>query len=97
VRLEVRTAIADYRSAIAREAAGRRTVEQAHESQRIIRDRYDAGLASATEVLRAAELVAQAESARTSTVVDVHVTAAALDRATGRLATHPDLKPEAKQ
>jgi outer membrane protein TolC len=83
VRLEVRTAIAEYRSAIAREAAGRRTVEQAHESQRIIRDRYDAGLASAGDVLRAAELVAQAESARTSAVIDVHVTAAALDRAAG--------------
>lgn len=84
VRLEVRTAIAEYRSAVAREIAGRRIVEQAHESQRIIRDRYDAGLASASDVLRAAELLAQAEAARTSAVVDLHVTAAALDRATGR-------------
>lgn len=84
VRLEVRTAIAEYRSALAREAAGRQIVEQAHESQRIIRDRYDAGLASAGDVLRAAELVAQAESARAGAVVDVHVSAAALDRATGR-------------
>lgn len=84
VRLEVRTAIAEYRSAVAREATGRRVVEQARESQRIIRDRYDAGLASASDVLRAAELVAQAESARTSAVIDVHVTAAAIDRAAGR-------------
>ena len=97
VRLEVRTAMADYRSAVAREAAGRRTVEQAHESQRIVRDRYDAGLAPASEVLRATELVAQAESARISTVVDVHVSAAALDRAIGRPALLPDMKPEAKQ
>jgi outer membrane protein TolC len=93
VRLEVRTAIAEYRSAVAREAAGRRIVEQAHESQRIIRDRYDAGLASASDVLRAAELVAQAESARTSAVIDVHVTAAALDRAAGRSDTQPDVEP----
>ena len=84
VRLEVRTGIAEYRSAVAREATGRRIVEQAHESQRIVRDRYEAGLASASDVLRAAELVAQAESARTSAVIDVHVTAAALDRAAGR-------------
>ena len=73
-----------YRSATAREATGREIVEQAHESQRIIRDRYEAGLASASDVLRAAELVAQAESARTSAVIDVHVTAAAIDRAAGR-------------
>ena len=84
VRLEVRTGIAEYRSAVAREATGRRIVEQARESQRIVRDRYEAGLASASDVLRAAELLAQAESARTSAVIDVHVTAAALDRAAGR-------------
>ncbi len=84
VRLEVRTAVAEYRSATAREATGREIVEQAHESQRIIRDRYEAGLASAGDVLRAAELVAQAELARTSAVIDVHVTAAAIDRAAGR-------------
>ena len=84
VRLEVRTAVADHRSAVAREATGRRVVEQARESQRIIRDRYEAGLAPASDVLRAAELVAQAESSRTSAVIDVHVTAAAIDRAVGR-------------
>ena len=84
VRLEVRTAIAEYHSAIAREATGRRIVEQARESQRIVRDRYEAGLASASDVLRAAELLAQAESARTTAVIDVHVTAAALDWAAGR-------------
>ena len=66
------------------EATGRRVVEQARESQRIIRDRYEAGLAPASDVLRAAELVAQAESSRTSAVIDVHVTAAAIDRAVGR-------------
>ncbi len=84
VRLEVRTAIAQYRSAAAREATGREVVEQARESQRIIRDRYDAGLTPASDVLRAAELLAQAESARASAIVDVHVTAAAVDRAVGR-------------
>lgn len=84
VRLEVRTAVAEHRAAVAREAAGRRIVEQAKESQRIIRDRYDAGLASASDVLRAAELVAHAESTRTSAVIDVHVSAAAIDKAAGR-------------
>ena len=84
VRLEVRSAVAGHRAALAREAASRRMVEQARESQRIIRDRYDAGLAPATDVLRAAELVSQAETARTSAVVDARVSAAALDRAAGR-------------
>jgi outer membrane protein TolC len=44
VRLEVRTARAQLEGAIAREAVGRALVMQARESQRIIRDRYEAGL-----------------------------------------------------
>jgi outer membrane protein TolC len=84
VRLEVRTAVATYRSAIDRELVSRRMVEQALESQRIIRDRYEAGLAPASDVLRAAELLARAEAGRTAAIVDAHVTAAALDRAVGR-------------
>jgi outer membrane protein TolC len=84
VRLEVRTAAAEHAAAIARDAASREMVEQARESQRIIRDRYEAGLTPASEVLRAAELLAQSEAARTAAAIDVHVTAAALARATGR-------------
>ena len=83
LRLEVRTATAAYRSALAREAAERRIVEQARESQRMVRDRYEAGLSQAADVLRAAELVAQAEAARTAALMDLQVTAAALDRAVG--------------
>ena len=79
----MRTATAAYRSALAREAAERRIVEQARESQRMVRDRYEAGLSQAADVLRAAELVAQAEAARTAALMDLQVTAAALDRAVG--------------
>jgi outer membrane protein TolC len=92
IRLEVRTTIAGYQAAVAREATGRRAVEQARESQRIIRDRYDAGLAPASDVLRAAELLAQAESARTGAVIDVHLTAAGIDRAVGRSGLEPGPK-----
>jgi len=92
VRLEVRTTIAGYQAAVAREATGRRAVEQARESQRIIRDRYDAGLAPASDVLRAAELLAQAESARTGAIIDVHLTAAGIDRAVGRSGLEPGSK-----
>jgi outer membrane protein TolC len=84
LRLEVRSAVAAYQSAVARETVGRRSVDQARESQRIIRDRYEAGLAQAVDVLRAAELVAQAEAARTAAVMDVQVASAALDRAAGK-------------
>jgi outer membrane protein TolC len=83
IRMEIRSALAEHGSAVAREQASRQMVEQARESQRIIRDRYDAGLAPATDVLRAAELLARAEAATTAALVDVHVTAAALDRAAG--------------
>ena len=89
VRLEVRSTLADHRVARAREAASRRMVEQARESQRIIRDRYDAGLAPASDVVRAAELLARADTARTAAEVDVHVTAAAFDRAVGRSGLKP--------
>lgn len=83
IRLAARSAHAGYEAALAREAASREMVAQARESQRIIRDRYEAGLAPATDVLRAAELLAQAEAARTAASIDVHVTAAALARAAG--------------
>ena len=89
MRLEVRSAIADYQAALAREIAGRRMVEQARESQRIIRDRYDAGLAQAADLLRAAEAVTNAEAARAGVTAAVHVAAAALDRAVGSTDTRP--------
>ncbi|HSC26621.1 MAG TPA: TolC family protein [Vicinamibacterales bacterium] len=90
VRLDVREAIARYESAVAREAAARRMVDQARESQRMIRDRYEAGLTPASELLRAAEAVVQADSTRTAAVVDVLVSLAALDRAAGRTSASTD-------
>jgi len=84
VRVEVRSAVARLDAARAREAVGRAAVEQARESQRIIRDRYDAGMAAASDLLRANTAVLDAETLRTSTLVDLLVSAAALDRAVGR-------------
>ena len=84
VRLEVRTARAEYDAALAREAVGRAAVLQARESQRIIRDRYESGLAGVTDVLRAATALLDAETLRISSIVDVMVGRAALDRAVGR-------------
>jgi outer membrane protein TolC len=83
VQLEIREAIAGHASAQARRAAARAMVDQAVESRRIIRERYEAGLAPASELTRANELVLRAEATHIAALVDVHVSAAALDRAAG--------------
>ncbi len=85
VRLDVRAASTRLEAAQAREAVGQAAVAQARESQRIIRDRYEAGLATITDVLRAAESVLQAESEASAARVRVLLQALELDRAVGRL------------
>lgn len=86
VRLEVRTAQAQLQAALARESVGRTTVLQARESQRIIRDRYESGLAGVNDVLRAANAVLDAEALRIAAVVDVIVGRAAVSKASGEAA-----------
>ncbi|MCX6551092.1 MAG: TolC family protein [Acidobacteria bacterium] len=83
-RVEVRSAIARVESARAREEVGRTARLQAKESQRIIRDRYEAGLASVNDVLRAADAVLETELQHTMALVDVLVSGAMLDRARGK-------------
>lgn len=84
VRLELREAIHAHDSARARRTASQAMVEQALESARIVRERYTAGLAPASDVMRAAELTRRAQAADVDALVDVHVTASAIDRAVGR-------------
>jgi outer membrane protein TolC len=83
-RLEVYTAVARLEAARASEAVGRATVEQARESQRITRDRYEAGLADVASLLRSAEAVVQAETQQTAAQVAVLTETAALERTLGR-------------
>ena len=85
VEVEVRAALAQLAAARAREEAGRTALTQARESQRIIRDRYESGLATVTDVLRAADAALQAESRATIAEMDVILQTVALDRALGRL------------
>jgi outer membrane protein len=85
IEVEVRTAIAQVNAARARESAGRAALAQAVESQRIIRDRYDAGLATVTDVLRAAESVLDSEARATAAEMDAIQETIALHRAAGRL------------
>lgn len=83
-RVEIRSAVARVESARAREEVGRTARLQAKESQRIIRDRYEAGLASVNDVLRAADAVLETELQHTMALVDVLVSGAMLDRARGK-------------
>jgi outer membrane protein TolC len=85
IEVDVRGALAQLAAARAREDAGRAALMQARESQRIIRDRYDGGLATVTDVLRAAEATLDAESRATAAEMDVILKTVALERALGRL------------
>jgi outer membrane protein TolC len=84
VHVEVLTAVRRLEAARARQAAGSAAADQARESQRIIRDRFEAGLASTADVLRASSATLDAESRRTAAMVDALVSAATLRRALGR-------------
>ena len=83
-RLDVFTAVARLEAARASEVVGRAAVEQARESQRITRDRYEAGLADVASLLRSAEAVVQAETQQTAAQVAVLTETAALERTLGR-------------
>jgi outer membrane protein len=85
IEVDVRTAVAQLTAARARDEAGHAALTQARESQRIIRDRYESGLATVTDVLRAAEATLEAESRATAAELDVILQTVALDRAIGRL------------
>ncbi|HEX8030442.1 MAG TPA: TolC family protein [Vicinamibacterales bacterium] len=85
IEVDIRTALAQHAAARAREAAGRMALIQARESQRIIRDRYESGLATVTDVLRAAEAALDAESRATEAAMDAILQSVAIDRALGRL------------
>jgi outer membrane protein TolC len=83
-RLDVRIAIARLDAARAGEAVSRAAVAQADESRRIIRDRYEAGLADVTSLLRASEAVVQSETQQVAAQAAVLTGTAALERALGR-------------
>lgn len=87
IRLQVQQALNAHATAVVRRDTARTMVDHAAESRRIIRERYAAGLAPAVDLLRAAETVSRAQAVEADAVADVHITAAAIDRATGRFET----------
>lgn len=84
VQVDLRAALSRLESATAREDVARATVAQARESQRIVRNRYDAGMTGVSDVLGAATAVLEAETSRLSALVDRIEAHAALNRALGR-------------
>jgi len=84
VHVEVVSALRRLEAARARQTVGRAAVDQSRESQRIIRDRFEAGLAGANDLLRASAAVLDADAQRTSALVDTINGAAMLRRALGR-------------
>jgi outer membrane protein TolC len=84
VHVEVVSALRSLQSAAARASVGRAAADQARESQRIVRERFDAGLAGVNDVLRASAAVLDADVQRASAVVDAITGEAMLRRALGR-------------
>ena len=83
-RLEVQIAIAQLEAARASEAVGRAAADSARESRRIIRDRYESGLADVAMLLRSDEAVQQADLQQVGARVNVLTATATLQRAIGR-------------
>lgn len=82
--VEVVTAQQQVATARGRQVVGAAAVAQARESQRIIRDRFEAGLAPVNDVLRAASAVLDADTQRVSALVDLLTGTARLRLALGR-------------
>jgi len=80
----VQIAIARLEAARASELVGRAAADSARASQRIIRDRYENGLADVTLLLRAADAVEQAETQQITAHVNVLTAGANLRRARGQ-------------
>jgi outer membrane protein TolC len=86
VRLQVREAFLNLTTARDRVDVSRSAVSQAEESLRIIQNRYEAGLATITDLLRAETSRTVAQKNALNAVFDYRLSFAALELATGELA-----------
>lgn len=84
VHVDVISALRRVEASRARYDVARAAVDQARESQRIIRDRFEAGIAPVNDVLRASTALLDAEANSVSALVDTMVARAMLHRALGR-------------
>ncbi|MGE0040713.1 MAG: TolC family protein [Vicinamibacterales bacterium] len=70
-------------AARARDAVGRAAIAQAREAERVTRERYEAGLASVTDLLRAATATLDSETRAAGARLDLVMTAALVAHAAG--------------
>jgi outer membrane protein len=83
IRQDVETAVLEVRSSSERVKALAKSIEQARESLRIERQKYDLGLGSMTDVLDAQSALLQAETNYYRAMADFRTALARLDFATG--------------
>jgi outer membrane protein len=86
VRLQVREAFLNLTTARDRVEVSRDAAAQAEESLRIIQNRYEAGLATITDLLRAETARTSAQKNFVNSLFDYRLSYAALELATGELA-----------
>jgi outer membrane protein len=85
VALEVRKARADAQAATERIAVSEAAVAQAEETLRILRNRYSAGLATVTDLLRAETALLETKTRKLAAVFDQRMAAINVERAAGTL------------
>ncbi len=91
VQLQVRKAWADLQASRERVEVASAAVTEAEESLRIIKNRYDSGLTTITELLRNETAVLEASTRRLTALYDVRAAAAALEQAAGVLTGDSDV------
>lgn len=91
VRLEVRQANAALQAAQERIQVAEAAVAQAEESARITRNRYEAGLATVTDLLRTETALLDASTRRLAAIFDQRVAATMLELASGALTGDSDV------
>ncbi len=75
----------EFKAATERIAVGEASVSQAEESLRILRNRYQNGLANITELLRAQSALVEARTRRLAAVYDQRIAAIRIEQAAGLL------------
>ena len=85
LRLEVRQAYLSLQAANRRMDVGEAAIAQAEESHRITANRYEAGLANSTELLRTQTALSEAKTRYLAAVFDQRVATVRLERAAGIL------------
>jgi outer membrane protein TolC len=91
VRLEVRKAWSAFEAAEERVRVASAAVEMAEESLRIVKNRYEAGLTTVTELLRNETATLETRTRRVGAIYEQRIAAAALELAAGTLTAQSEV------